>query len=107
MIGAVGAQLKRDPMNPRVARRPRKVRGVTHAVVVLARGPAELAVWPLIGCRRPDLTTIDDLARWRLQATRVGCTLRLRGVSAELRGLLELAGLDESLQVIGEAEGGE
>jgi anti-anti-sigma regulatory factor len=41
-----------------------------------------------------DLTTIDVLARLQLAARRCGCELRLCHASAELRGLLELAGLD-------------
>lgn len=41
----------------------------------------------------PDLGTVDALARWQLRLQRRGATLRARNVSAELQGLLELAGL--------------
>src|SRR5437763_1748351 len=94
-------------MIPARRHRPRRVRGVTHALVVLARGQVELAVWPLVGCPHADLAAIDDLAQWQLAARRAGCTVRLRQVTAELRELLDLAGLDGSLQVVGETERGE
>jgi hypothetical protein len=83
------------------------------AVVVLVLGDAELASWPLAGCGRPDLTVVDDLARWQLAAQRVGCSIRLRDACGELTELLDLAGLGEVLtgprlrEVGGEAEGGE
>jgi anti-anti-sigma regulatory factor len=46
-----------------------------------------------------DLTTIDVLARLQLAARRCGCELRFCHASAELRRLVELAGLDEVLAV--------
>jgi len=56
---------------------------------------------PVVACdasRLPaDLTSIDYLARRRLAAQRDGSRLTLHGVSAELRELLELAGLGELL----------
>ena len=51
-----------------------------------------------------DLTTIDVLARLQLAARRCGCELRLWHASAELRSLLELAGLDEVLALEPERE---
>jgi anti-anti-sigma regulatory factor len=45
----------------------------------------------------PDLSTVDALARLRLDARRTGGELCLCGVSPGLRDLLELAGLAELL----------
>ena len=41
----------------------------------------------------PDASAIDALARFRLGARRLGFEVRLRGMSAELRELLEFVGL--------------
>ncbi|MBV8386815.1 MAG: hypothetical protein JO248_10700 [Acidimicrobiia bacterium] len=38
---------------------------------------------------------VDRLARLHLEAKRLGCTIILRGVGADLVELLELSGLDE------------
>lgn len=81
------------------------------AVVLVCDGD-ELARWPLQDARRPDLALVDHLARVRLTARRLGCTIELRHAGAELLELLELVGLDEVLgggggQVLGQAEGGE
>lgn len=45
----------------------------------------------------PDAVTLDTLARFTLEAGRLGYRVRLRGVSPELAGLIELAGLSEAL----------
>jgi hypothetical protein len=45
----------------------------------------------------PDLASVDVLARLQVSARRSGCELRLHGLSAELRCLVELAGLDDVL----------
>jgi hypothetical protein len=42
---------------------------------------------------RPDLATIDLLARLQLAAGRLGLTLRVRGGGPDLDALLELTGL--------------
>ena len=44
-----------------------------------------------------DLETVDWLARLALLACRQRATMVLRGASDELRGLIELAGLGETL----------
>jgi hypothetical protein len=62
-------------------------------VVVLVRGDAELARWRLAGRARPDLAVVEELARLELTARRVGCSIRLRDVRAELCQLLDLVGL--------------
>jgi len=63
--------------------------------VVLARGDAEVACWPLPAGQNPDLSVVDQLARLQLAARRVGCSLRLRGASSQLRELIDLAGLSD------------
>ena len=61
--------------------------------MVLVRGDAEVACWPLPAGRRPDLSVVDRLARLQLHASRVGYSIRLRGAPSQLRELIELAGL--------------
>jgi hypothetical protein len=46
-----------------------------------------------------DLDVVDRLARLRLDARRNRCRLEIRTTDAELRGLLELAGLDDVILV--------
>lgn len=82
------------------------------AVVVLVRGDAELASWPLPRGDRPDLAVVDQLARWQLGARRLGCSIRLRDACPRLVELLDLVGLGElvsglGLETRGQAEGGE
>ena len=56
-----------------------------------------------VGALVPDVVTIAILARLQLAARQLGVELRLRNVSLELGGLLELTGLRDVLGV--EAEG--
>jgi ABC-type transporter Mla MlaB component len=63
--------------------------------VVLARGGDEIARWPLHRPARLDLATVDDLARLRLSALRLGCTVHVRNPCEDLRALLDLAGLGD------------
>lgn len=87
-------------------------------VVLRSSNGAEVASWPLASGDRPDLATIDTLARLQLVARRLGASVRLRDAGAELLGLLDLVGLAQvltedtgvagsGLQVVGEAECGE
>jgi hypothetical protein len=78
-------------------------------MVVLLRGETELARWPLPNNSRPDLSVIDQLARWQLTARRLGCSIRVHNTCCQLRALLNLAGLAEVLvvEVGGEPECGE
>ena len=84
-------------------------------MVVLIRGDVELASWPLAGTGGPDLDLVDELARLQLAARRLGCSIRLRDASADLRELLDFLGLAEVLTGVaglrpelgGEAEDGE
>ncbi len=52
-----------------------------------------------VDVRRPDLALVDSLARLQLDARRRGGRLRLRNVTDDLRGLLELVGLADVLAV--------
>ncbi len=81
-------------MSPvRGARPTRVIPRDLHATVVLVRGGTEVASWPLTGEERPDLCTVDTLARLQLAAGRLGCSIRLRDTCSELAALLDLAGL--------------
>ena len=92
-------------MIPGGRRRPSAVgRCVMLAMVVLARGEAELASWPLARAGGADLGVVDDLARLALAARRVGCSVRLCHARGELLELLELVGLGGLL--LGVDEGG-
>ncbi|MGH9263556.1 MAG: STAS domain-containing protein [Acidimicrobiales bacterium] len=78
-----------------------------RAEVVLLRGDVEVASWALRGRGKPDLATVDELARLQLAAKRMGCSIWLRRACPDLVWLLRLAGLGDRLQALGEAEGGE
>ena len=53
--------------------------------MVLVRGDAEVASWPLTGDDAADMSTVD--------AGRIGCTIWLRDAGDRLRELVDLAGL--------------
>jgi ABC-type transporter Mla MlaB component len=67
------------------------------ATVVLVRGGAEVTSWALDASTRPDLAIVNELAHLALTARRMGCSIRLRDVSADLLDLLELVGLKDCL----------
>lgn len=48
---------------------------------------------------RPDLVTVEALARLHVAVRRCGASLVLRGASSELLSLLTLCGLDDALDV--------
>jgi hypothetical protein len=86
--------------------------GGGRAVVMIVDG-AEVVVWePPVGVR-PDLAVVEHLARLRLTAHRRGYELRLRDPCPDLVrlirfvGLAEVFGLEGSVEVVGQAEGGE
>ena len=66
------------------------------SVVFVAEDGTEVIVGS-VDASRPDLALVDALARLQLAARRRGWLMRLRGVTIELRGLLELVGLAEAL----------
>jgi hypothetical protein len=83
---------------------------------VVLEWPDRVAVTMLlVGDERPDLGTVEGLARLALAARRGGCRLHLREVSPALAELLELTGLSRELgappasagEVIGQVKGGE
>jgi hypothetical protein len=81
---------------------------MTDAVVLVVDADTdEILGW--VDARRPDLAIVDALARLQLGARRRGTRLRLRNVSDELRGLLELVGLADvlALEPRGQPELGE
>ena len=57
-----------------------------------------------VDASRPDLALVESLARVQLRARRRGERVRLRNVSDDLRGLLELVGLTDVLAVEAERE---
>jgi ABC-type transporter Mla MlaB component len=62
-------------------------------LTLLAAGDVE-TVDCEVGARvRPDAVTVDALARLQLTARRLGCRLRLRHASSELRELIAFMGL--------------
>lgn len=64
-----------------------------------------MAAWPVQGEGRPDLATVDALAQLQLAMRRLGASIEVREMCAELAELVELVGLRRELG--GEAEGGE
>ena len=73
-------------------------------IVILAGDGPPVATFAVGGCGRPDLSVLDTVARLALLARRAGARLALVEVSAELRSLVELAGLPVEMER--EPEGG-
>jgi len=63
---------------------------------LLQESGAEVAVCDVRGVE-PDAVTVDALARLQLGARRVGCRVRLRNASDELRELVAFMGLTDVL----------
>jgi hypothetical protein len=72
------------------------VRGTaqTPATVVMVADDETEVILGRLEAERPGLALVDALMRFRLEARRHGFDIRLRDTSEELRGLLELVGLD-------------
>ncbi|MCU1353946.1 MAG: hypothetical protein JWM05_3155 [Acidimicrobiales bacterium] len=64
------------------------------AAVVLRRGGVEQVIGRVTAVR-PSLALVDALARLELVARDLGCSIRLRDPSADLRELLDLVGLGD------------
>jgi anti-anti-sigma regulatory factor len=58
---------------------------------------AGVVVCDVSGVDRPDLVTVEILARLRLTARRHGCVLVVQGADPRLEGLVNLVGLGEAL----------
>ncbi|MFE0648961.1 STAS domain-containing protein [Streptomyces sp. NPDC059534] len=65
----------------------------------LGAAPPGDVVCEIGALRHPDLAAVDALARLRLAAGRRGHRIRFHGAGPELRALLRLTGLDETLGV--------
>jgi ABC-type transporter Mla MlaB component len=74
-----------------------ELRGLCARVcALLERSGADVAVCDVQGVR-PDVVTVDALARLQLAARRHGCQVRLRSASPELQELLAFMGLRDVL----------
>jgi anti-anti-sigma regulatory factor len=65
--------------------------------LALEGSDAALVVCDVAALSHPDCVAADALARVQLTARRLGCGLRLRGVSPELRALLCFIGLSDDV----------
>ena len=74
-------------------------------LTVVGPDGTELLHQALTGAGRPDLASVDDVARLALHAARLGGALAITDLSPDLRRLLDLAGL--VVEVEGQPEGGE
>jgi hypothetical protein len=86
----------------------REARDIPMTVVLVVAGGTEVVVGQ-VRERRPDLALVDSLARLQLLGRRYGWRVELRDVPEDLRGLLQLVGLDGvlALEARGEPELGE
>lgn len=85
---------------------PRDLPELCERVRALLAGAGSTVVCDVHALGRPDLGTVDALARLQLAVKRLGGSLRLRGATPELEGLLELTGLRQALglEMSGQAE---
>jgi hypothetical protein len=74
-------------------------------VVLIAAGDEVVAAWPVSGAGRPDIGTVDLLARMQLAAARLGWSLVLRDACPDLVRLLDLAGLGHVVRIDDEPPG--
>jgi hypothetical protein len=95
-------------------RRTRVPTPVNYATLVVVRDEVVVNSWSLAGAGPPDAATVDELARLYVVVRRLGYSVRLRDVSADLRRLLDLCGLSHlfgvgslRVEMVGEAECGE
>jgi hypothetical protein len=67
--------------------------------LVVYVGPDGTVEWvrPIGGPGRPDLATVDALARWQIRAGRAGGSIGLQEVCEPLALLLRLVGLAEAV----------
>jgi hypothetical protein len=80
-------------------------------ITLVGSDGSELACHALCGPGRPDMDTVDSIARAALTARRLGATVLLADVSPDLASLLDLASLRDLdglvVEVEGQAERGE
>ncbi len=65
---------------------------------LLAGSDAELVVCDVRALVDPDASAVDALARLQLTARRLGCRIRLRHASSELRELIAFMGLRATMR---------
>lgn len=65
--------------------------------VVVVDGGVQVALWRADHLDRPTLEVVEALARLQLQARRLGCEIKVRDACVELRGLLDLVGLADTV----------
>jgi ABC-type transporter Mla MlaB component len=76
-------------------------------VVALVQGDREISLGSVDRATRCDLGLVDDLLQLQVTAKRLGWSIRLTQVRADLRELFELVGLGDCLgHCLGEASGG-
>ena len=71
--------------------------GLTDRVCGLLRGSGAATALCDVAGVEPDAVTVDALARLQVAAGRLGCTVRLRNASGDLRELVALMGLCDVL----------
>jgi len=71
--------------------------GDPRALVAVVVDGHDLPLGGIDSTTRCDMTLVHGIARLQLEATRLGWTIRLTCVEAELGGLIELAGLAKPL----------
>jgi ABC-type transporter Mla MlaB component len=71
--------------------------GLCNRVCALLQGSCSGLVYCDVQGVEPDAVTVDALARLQLAARRVGCQVRLRNASPELRELVVFMGLADVL----------
>lgn len=76
---------------------PSDLEGLCDRVCALLRRSGAGVVFCDVSGVEPDAVTVDALARLQLGARRLGCQVRLRGASDELRELVVFMGLENVL----------
>ena len=71
---------------------------MSYAELVLVRGAREIALGRVDAGQRCDLTFVDDLLQLQLAVRRFGWSVRMVDAAAELRELVDLAGLRDQLE---------
>lgn len=66
-------------------------------VVLIDHDGRQLASFPVDGRGRPDLSTVDLLARFQLWARHGGCSVMVREPCPDLEALVRLAGIGPEL----------
>jgi len=76
---------------------PADLGGLCDRVCTLLHGSSAGTAFCDVAGVEPDAVTVDALARLQLAARRLGCQVRLRNASGDLRELVALMGLTDVL----------